>query len=101
MDPNALAVKQEPLDTPKGSYINLKVVSQLNELDPFFRVKRDDPLQQLFIKWSHRANVDYRTIRFLYDGKRVDGNRTPDQMGLEDGDCIDAMTEQTGGHSMI
>ncbi|PWA60720.1 ubiquitin-related domain-containing protein [Artemisia annua] len=101
MDPHALVVKQEPISPTKGSYINLKVASNLNELDPFFRVKRDDPLQQLFIKWSHRANVDYHTIRFLYDGKRVDRNRTPNQMGMEDGDCIDAMTEQIGGHTMI
>ncbi|GJS33290.1 ubiquitin-related domain-containing protein [Tanacetum coccineum] len=95
------AVKQEE------SQINLKVVSQLNELDPYFRVGRDEPLKQLMIRWSVRANVfflkckfvrayagDYRAIRFLFDGMRVNEDKTPNDMGLEDGDCLDAFMYQ-------
>ncbi|PWA77036.1 hypothetical protein CTI12_AA079610 [Artemisia annua] len=73
------AVKQ------KDSHINLKVVSQMNELDPYFRVRRDEPLKQLMIRWSVRANVgDYRAIRFFFDGMRVNKDKTPNDMELED-----------------
>lgn len=81
-----------------GSEINVKVVSQMNELDPYFRVKCDEPLQQLMIRWSARANIqDYRSIRFLLDGTRIGENQTADDIGLEDGDFSDAMTDQIGG----
>nr|GEW20794.1 ribonuclease H-like domain-containing protein [Tanacetum cinerariifolium] len=86
------AVKQE------DSHINLKVVSQMNELDPYFRVRRDEPLKQLMIRWSVRANDgDYRAIRFLFDGTRVNEDKTPNDMVLEDGDCLDAFMDQMAG----
>ncbi|GJT10832.1 ubiquitin-related domain-containing protein [Tanacetum coccineum] len=86
------AVKRE------DSHINLKVVSQMNELDPYFRVGRDEPLKQLMIRWSVRANIrDYRAIRFLFDGTRVNEDKTPNDMGLEDGDCLDAFMDQMAG----
>ncbi|ETW20046.1 hypothetical protein PFFVO_00947 [Plasmodium falciparum Vietnam Oak-Knoll (FVO)] len=36
-------------------------------------------------------------FRFLYDGDRIHGDNTPEQLGIEDGDVIDAMVQQTGG----
>ncbi|XP_024990512.1 small ubiquitin-related modifier 2-like [Cynara cardunculus var. scolymus] len=93
---STVRVKQE--DPERDSYITLKVVSQLNELDPYFRVRRDEPLQQLMMRWSGRAGVDdYRTFRFLFDGDRVPENETADEFGLLDGDSIDAMHDQDGG----
>ncbi|XP_071729009.1 putative small ubiquitin-related modifier 8 [Rutidosis leptorrhynchoides] len=93
-------VKQEPKN--EDSLINIKVLSNLNQLDPYFRVKRDDPMQQLMIKWAVRADVkDYTTIRFLYEGKRIKETDTADQIGIENDDSIDAMTEQIGGQSNI
>lgn len=87
-----MKVKQEV------SEINVKMVSPLNEQDQYFSVKRDEPLLKLIIRWSVKADVkDYRTCRFLIDGKRVDENKTPREVGLEDGDSIDVFMEQTGG----
>lgn len=78
-------VKQEHDDsTDQSSEINVKVISLMNELDLHFRIKRDEPPKQLFIKWSVRADIkDYNTIRFLVDGKRVKKDQTPDQVGPE------------------
>ncbi|KAM0041852.1 putative Ubiquitin-like domain-containing protein [Helianthus debilis subsp. tardiflorus] len=87
-----------PVKLENADEINLKVVSQLNELDQYFRVKLDEPMQQLMIRWSARADVqDYRTCRFLFDGKRVDEMKTPKELKMEDGDSIDVFTELIGG----
>ncbi|KAJ0788998.1 putative Ubiquitin-like domain-containing protein [Helianthus annuus] len=87
-----------PVKLENENEINLKVVSQLNELDQYFRVKRDEPMQQLMIRWSVRADMqDYRTCRFLFDGKRVDEKKTPKELKMEDGDSIDVFTELIGG----
>ncbi|GJT10833.1 small ubiquitin-related modifier, SUMO [Tanacetum coccineum] len=98
------AVKQENLsdedlsgeDSPKNLYITVKVTSQMNELDPYFRVRRDEPLKQLMIRWCARSDVgDYKSILFLFDGNRINEKKTPDEFGIEDGDCIDAIMDQT------
>ncbi|GKC45323.1 ubiquitin-related domain-containing protein [Tanacetum coccineum] len=81
-----------------SNYINLKVVSPLESLNPNFRVNRDAPLKQLMIEWAARANVDYTVVRFIHDGKRVQAHNTPNEFKMEDEDCIDAWTECGGGH---
>lgn len=98
--PNVRVKQEHPTD---DSHIIVKVMSQLNVLDQYFRVKCDAPLLQLMMRWSHRAGIeDYRTIRFLFDGTRVDENKTANEMGLEHGDCIDTFVEQIGaGHLFL
>jgi hypothetical protein len=44
-----------------------------------------------------RMSADPRSIRFLYDGNVLDLNATPEKLGMEDGDTIDAMLSQIGG----
>lgn len=36
-------------------------------------------------------------MRFLFDGDRIKGDATPEELGIENGDIIDAMVQQTGG----
>nr|GEZ55547.1 hypothetical protein [Tanacetum cinerariifolium]GEZ56143.1 hypothetical protein [Tanacetum cinerariifolium] len=87
--------KEDEVDPTKGSsYINLKVVSNLNEFDPYFRVRRDAPLLRVMMTWGVRAKVDYNTVRFTHDGKRIHALNTPNDFDMEDDDCIDAWTEQ-------
>ena len=37
------------------------------------------------------------TFRFLFDGKIIRGAQTPEELGMEDDDLIDACLQQTGG----
>ena len=45
-----------------------------------------------------RQAVEFNQMVFLYDGQRVLPEETPAQLGMEDGDLIDAMLHQTGGN---
>uniref|UniRef100_K3XS44 Ubiquitin-like domain-containing protein n=1 Tax=Setaria italica TaxID=4555 RepID=K3XS44_SETIT len=40
----------------------------------------------------------HNAIAFLFDGRRLRGEQTPDELEMEDGDEIDAMLHQTGGY---
>ncbi|KAH9728794.1 Small ubiquitin-related modifier 1 [Citrus sinensis] len=42
-------------------------------------------------------SVELNSIAFLFDGRRLRGEQTPDELEMEDGDEIDAMLHQTGG----
>ena len=41
------------------------------------------------------------TVRFMFDGERIGDENTPADLGLEDGDQIDAMVTQIGGGSEV
>ncbi|WVY93584.1 hypothetical protein V8G54_032672 [Vigna mungo] len=42
-------------------------------------------------------SVDFDYFTFLFDGRRLRAEQTPDELEMEDGDEIDAMLHQTGG----
>ena len=59
------------------------VTCQMNDVHPYFRVRRDEPVKQLMIRWCALADVRaYKTIRF-YDPERimVDENKIVDKSG--------------------
>jgi small ubiquitin-related modifier len=73
-------------------HINLKVVTQEgNEI--YFRCKVNTPLQKLMHAFCSRQGVSMRSVRFIFDGDRVDETQTPSQLDMEDGDAIDVVDE--------
>ena len=79
-----------------GEHINLKVVTQDgNEI--YFKCKQTTPLQKLMHAFCNRQGVSTNSVRFLFDGNRINETQTPAQLDMEDGDVIDVMVEQQGG----
>ncbi|KAG6750100.1 hypothetical protein POTOM_047181 [Populus tomentosa] len=93
----------------QSAHINLKVKGQCLENDSdlhylyedgnevFFRIKRSTQLKKLMNAYCDRQSVEFNSIAFLFDGRRLRGEQTPDELDMEDGDEIDAMLHQTGG----
>ncbi|CAO3654244.1 unnamed protein product [Mucor hiemalis] len=90
--------KVEKKEAPPGAveHINLKVVgSDCNEV--FFKIKRSTQLRKLMEAYCERQGKQPGSVRFLYDGTRVLPQDTPNELDMDDGDCIDVMVEQIGG----
>lgn len=66
----------------------------------FFRIKRSTQLKKLMNAYCDRQSVDFNSIAFLFDGRRLRAEQTPDELEMEDGDEIDAMLHQTGGTTL-
>ncbi|CAI0379377.1 unnamed protein product [Linum tenue] len=79
-----------------AAHINLKVKGQDGN-EVFFRIKRSTQLKKLMGAYCDRQSVDLNSIAFLFDGRRLRAEQTPDELEMEDGDEIDAMLHQTGG----
>ncbi|KAE8666926.1 Small ubiquitin-related modifier 1 [Hibiscus syriacus] len=79
-----------------AAHINLKVKGQDGN-EVFFRIKRGTQLRKLMNAYCDRQSVDSNSIAFLFDGRRLRGEQTPNELEMEDGDEIDAMLHQTGG----
>ncbi|KAI6008836.1 ubiquitin-related domain-containing protein [Pisolithus orientalis] len=102
---------------PEGdnSPINVKVVSSTGD-EVFFKIKRNTKLSKLQGAYANKVGKDVASIRFLYDGSRINEDDTPASLDMEDNgesvisfefwdsemtpiitDTIDVMVEQVGG----
>eukprot|EP00823_Brevimastigomonas_motovehiculus_P005231 TRINITY_DN373_c0_g3_i1.p1 TRINITY_DN373_c0_g3~~TRINITY_DN373_c0_g3_i1.p1 ORF type:complete len:126 (-),score=50.65 TRINITY_DN373_c0_g3_i1:402-779(-) len=80
----------------KDDHLNLKVKSSDgNEI--FFKVKKSTQFRKVMSAYCKKVGAEQDTVRFLFDGKRVRPESTPEELGMEDEDEVDAMVEQTGG----
>ncbi|KAG0377785.1 Small ubiquitin- modifier 2 [Mortierella sp. AD032] len=77
-------------------HINLKVVGQ-DQSEVFFKIKRSTQLKKLMEAYCERQGKHVGSVRFLYDGERIQPTNTPNELEMEDGDSIDVMVEQVGG----
>ena len=66
-------------------------------IETYFKIKRNTQLRKLMESFCTRQGINPSTVRFLFDGERILDESTPEALGMDDGDEIDAMVEQTGG----
>merc|ERR1711997_96415 len=77
-------------------YIKLKVVGQdSNEIH--FRVKQTTQMGKLKKSYAERVGVPITSLRFLFDGRRINDDETPKALEMEQDDVIEVYQEQTGG----
>lgn len=90
------ATKKEP-GTGASEHLNIKVAaSDSNEI--FFKIKKNTPLRKLMDAFCERQGKSQSSVRFVYEGERLQPNNTPEELDMEDGDTIEVMAEQLGGY---
>jgi len=83
-------------DEAETEYIKLKVVEQdSNEIH--FRVKMTTQMGKLKKSYSERVGAPIASLRFFFDGKRINDDETPKSLEMEQDDVIEVYQEQTGG----
>ncbi|KAM3216359.1 small ubiquitin-related modifier 2 [Capsicum annuum] len=99
MSKAATREEDSKLTSDQSGHINLKVKTQDGN-EVFFRIKRSTQLKKLMNAYCDRKSVNFNAIAFLFDGRRLRAEQTPDELEMEDGDEIDAMLHQTGGTTL-
>ena len=112
-----------PDDQPKSEHLNIKVTDNNNEV--FFKIKRTTALSKLMNAFCERQGKAPSSVRFLFDGARVNPTDSPDsvstltlqralhissislhnpaanpsstQLEMADGDTLEVHQEQIGG----
>ena len=87
---------QDMGDKDDNEQLNLKVVGQDGSVIQF-KIKRVTPFRKLMHAYCDRSKVAQNTVRFTFDGSRINDTDTPKSMDMEDGDTIEVFTQQTGG----
>ncbi|CAI0452347.1 unnamed protein product [Linum tenue] len=51
--------------------------------------------------YCDRQSMDFSSVVFLFDGRKIRPEHTPVELEMENGDEIDAMLHQTGGGGLM
>ncbi|KAF8346362.1 small ubiquitin-related modifier [Amanita rubescens] len=94
--PEELQDTQSEVKQEENAPINIKVVSSTGD-EVYFKIKRSTKLSKLQAAYANKVGKDVGSIRFLYDGARIQDDDTPATLEMDDGDTIDVMVEQVGG----
>ncbi|KAG7292346.1 hypothetical protein NEMBOFW57_002381 [Staphylotrichum longicolle] len=88
---------QPGLEQPQGptEHLNIKVTDNNNEV--FFKIKRSTKLEKLMTAFCERQGKTPASVRFLFEGQRVQPTDTPDTLEMQDGDTLEVHQEQVGG----
>ncbi|KAJ1913498.1 SUMO protein smt3 [Tieghemiomyces parasiticus] len=86
----------KPVKPETTEHINVKVVSA-DSSEIHFKIKRHTALRKLMETYCERAGKSSNSVRFLYEGERIQATDTPDKLDMQDEDTIDVMVEQLGG----
>ncbi|KAG8675442.1 hypothetical protein FPOAC1_001421 [Fusarium poae] len=91
-----------------SEHLNIKVTDNNNEV--FFKIKRTTKLEKLMTAFCERQGKTTSSVRFLFDGTRVQPTDTPDAvryafvhhtpLEMQDGDTLEVHQEQVGGSSL-
>jgi len=78
-----------------AEHLNINVTDNNNEV--FFKIKRSTKLEKLMSAFCDRQGKSLQSVRFLFEGQRVQPGDTPDTLEMADGDTLEVHQEQVGG----
>jgi len=67
---------QQPEGAATAEHLNIKVTDNSNEV--FFKIKRSTKLEKLMTAFCERQGKSTSSVRFLFEGQRVQPTDTPD-----------------------
>jgi small ubiquitin-related modifier len=68
----------KPEEAPPSEHLNIKVTDNNNEV--FFKIKRTTALKKLMDAFCDRQGKQPQTVRFLFDGTRVNPGDSPESV---------------------
>lgn len=63
----------------------------------FFKIKTTTQLKKLMDAYAEKQGKSVSSLRFLFDGDRINATDTPEKLGMENEDVIDVRSFQVGG----
>uniref|UniRef100_A0AC35UBI6 Small ubiquitin-related modifier n=1 Tax=Rhabditophanes sp. KR3021 TaxID=114890 RepID=A0AC35UBI6_9BILA len=81
-------------------FIKLRVMGQSSN-EVHFKVKKTTTMAKLKKTYADRMGVNSNSLRFLFDGRRINDDDTPKGLDMDQDDVIEVYTEQVGGTRMF
>ncbi|XP_023930847.1 NFATC2-interacting protein [Lingula anatina] len=82
------SVSEEVLD---GSCIKVKVQGKDRHSVLVITIRKTNPLENLMREYASKMELEWTSLKFQFDGEDIDPKATPEDLDMEDDDCIDAI----------
>merc|ERR1711874_470164 len=95
----AAVTSKTPLAGDKLEYLNLKVVDGNDSNGFHFMVKQTTQMLEVKRSYCERVGVPLttlRSLRFLFDGRRINDEETPEDLEMEQDDVVEVYQELAG-----
>lgn len=79
----------------RGPKVNLRFINY-DGIETFFRISVRKPLVGLMYAYCNRIGISINAVFFMFDGSRIRGSATPEELDMEEGDVIDVLLDQCG-----
>ena len=88
-----MAVRRSPIPRPEVEYIKIRVFNGVTYQGTFkFRVKKTTRLVKVMDAFCERSGLQSSVLRFIFEGRRIDPNDTPETLEMEDNDEIEVLS---------
>jgi small ubiquitin-related modifier len=95
-----MQMQENPSTAKEIQYISLKVVSQdCKKIN--FKVKLTIKMEKLKMAYSKHVGIPVSSLRFLFDGRCINDNDTPEQLQMEQNVAIEVFQEQKGRRTIF
>ena len=81
----------------KGTFIVVKFQNQEGERSPPIKIKSGSKLKKAFNKYAAINELPVAVLIFAFDGEKLLGEETPDQLEMSSDDLIDVFMHRHGG----
>ena len=87
---------QEGENNNDSNSLNIKICDQEKNIVTF-KVKKTTLFSKVINSYLSRTGLDKNSVRFLFDGSRIQDENTPESLGMENEDIVDVVVQQLGG----
>ncbi|XP_076823904.1 NFATC2-interacting protein-like [Clavelina lepadiformis] len=84
-------LKEAQKETTYANCINIHFQCKFEKIKKTYCINKYEPFDIAMTKYATAINHELTKLRFFFDGERIDGSRTSEDLELEDGYCIDVM----------
>jgi len=80
---------RDQLNPDAADMVELKVQTRDRRESVNIKIRLTDKMSVLMSKFAELKNLQLDNLRFSFDGEKVEGQETPEDLELDDGECID------------
>ncbi|XP_073151587.1 small ubiquitin-related modifier 2-like [Henckelia pumila] len=92
-------MEEEPADSKHQEhlhYVRLKIKCNKDGIERFYMIKRNCRVKKLLLDYCKLTSINFRSTRFVINHRAFSMDKTPNQLGLDDNDQIDALIDGNG-----
>lgn len=82
------------------SHVTITIQGE-GQSDVSMRIRRNVHLKKAAHAYCDKLGLNYESLRFTFDGTKINDLQTAEDLGLEDGAVIDAWSDQSGGGGSV